>query len=750
VWLLPVVDSDWKSDLSTESYSIDSIPLIKIGADRTPVERTLSASSSLEYKGLIDALRSNIGVIIEDWSSASARATYARGTEFDIPQQERVDRLREFLEAILDRSEDSSDKNALLRLRCSIRSEYARSLNLSTLIKRQSLLRDVMYKIVIKELPNMPKATAKLAVDGIVDKSIETTVVILEEYTDLQSSLTKWLLSGAGEDAPLEQSLARFCRNAMDYFDVDFVAVFRYDSYASELVCQACSAKSVSLSKDTRIQLKTMPAAVEAFESDHTMVLDDTGKSQKKRKIVSQVSFPHTVLVPISRGGAKYGMIVFGDGSRPVMFTPDEVGMAEELAKLMVRVQDNYDNFQKLSLRTRAQKALIETAALLQQEIESEEIYRIVATRLTELVPSQEVAFYVYDWRRRMGNPVYASGPYAAEIMADRDFDADVGIAGYVAKTRKAEIVLDTESDPRGALIPGTPKTRTRMLAVPVLGKKEVLGVIELLRYPPDGYSQEDLEIATMFANHASVALENAKLFNEVVTVRDQIEVSMDLLTHDIANYTTPINAYFSELSNLGNLDPKVANAIAKSERQVESITRLVEMVRTLAKLRTTDAKVFTVMDMRKAIDASISLVRSRTMSKDIEFDMFFPSEEMLVLADDMLEEIFTNLFYSVAMSDRQEKTILTVTGEIKKDSTTEYWWVMVAQPNRAIPDNLKGEVLRMAKASKSELTGGFGIGLAAARSIVNRYAGGMWVSDIVPGDYSKGCVFNIMIPRAH
>jgi GAF domain-containing protein len=702
-----------------------------------------------EYRALISTLRSNIGVIVEEWADVSLSSTYALGAEFDVPKQERVDRLRTFLEAILKRAEDPGDKETLMILKASVRSEHARSLNLSTLIRRLSLLRDIFYRVVIKEIPHLSKASAKLAVDAIVDRSVESTVMMLEEYSELQSALTKWLLAGPGEDAAVEQSFARFCRNAMDYFDVEFAAIFWYDHDASELVCQACSARSFSLNKDTRIPLKALPAAEEAFAGSRTVLVDGSAeRTQKWSRIVGQVSFAHIVFVPMIRDGRRTGMIIFGDSSRPIPFTPDEVGIAEDLAKQIVRVRQNADLFQKLSLRSRAQKVLIDTAAVLQQEIESEEIYRIVATRLAELVPCHEFAFYVYDWDRRVGNPVYAAGPYAAETMADRDFSADVGIAGYVARTRKAEIVMDTETDPRGELIPGTPQTRTRMLAVPVIGQKNVLGVIELMRYPPDIFTQEDLEIATMFANHASVALENAKLLKEVMRVRDQIELSMDLLTHDIANYTTPITAYFTQLRGMPGLDPQIASVLEKTSGQVESITRLIKMVRTLTRIREVGAKSFKRMDLRTAIDESVEDVRSHVTGKQIEFEMFFPGEDMLVLADDMLSEIFTSLFYSAAMSDRQDKTILTVSAEVRKDHKAEYWWVRVAQPSKPIPDSLKGEVLRMAKASKSELTGGFGIGLAAARSIIARYAGSMWVSDIVPGDYSKGCIFNIMLPR--
>jgi GAF domain-containing protein len=715
----------------------------------TPIERTLTSDSSKEYKAMIEALRSNIGELVDSWVAASSRATFARGTEFDVSSEEREDRLREFLEVLLDRAERPADKRAQMLLKSAIRSELARSLNLSTFIKRQALLRDLMYQVVLKEIPATPKASAKLAVDAIVDRSIEATVVMLEEFSELQSTLTKWMLAGPREESAYDQTLARFCLNAMDYFDMEFAALFAFDEHTNELVCQASSARGVTLSKQARIKVKAFPPAAEALnESKPVLLGDDSDGAKSGRRLIGQIAFGHTVLIPMAQADSTIGLMILGDNSRPGMLTPEEVSVAEELARQIVRVKENHDTLNKLSIRSRAQKALVETAAVLQQEIESEEIYRVVANRLEELIPSQELAFYVYDWDKRVGNPVYAAGPYASEIMADRDFPADMGIAGYVTRTRLAEIIQDTETDPRGALIPGTPKTNTRMLAVPVIGQKNVLGVIELSRYPPETFTQEDLEIATMFANHAAVALQNARLFKEVTRVRDQIEVSIDLLTHDIANFTTPIIAYFSELNKREDLDPEVANAVNKTSMQVESILRLVHMVRTMSKLREAGQMKLRKMDLRKAMDDAVAEVRGNIASKEIEFEMFFPGSDATVQADDLLKDIFTNLFYSTALSDRQEKTTLSVTVELRKDRKREFWWIRVAQPSKAIPDDLKAEVLKMAKTSKSELTGGFGIGLAAARSIISRYSGNMWVSDIVPGDYTKGCIFNIMLPK--
>ena len=671
-----------------------------------------------------------------------------RGSEFEIPEQERVDSMRKYLQALLARAQDAGDKLALESLKTAIRSEHSRSMSLSSLVKRQSLLRDVMYDVLIKEMPVMPKTAVKLAVDAIIDRSIEGTVAMLEEYAELQSSLSRWMLSSTLGEVSVDQSLARFCRSLMDYYDAEFVALLKHDSESKKLTVQSCSSKGIALAKDASVQMKAFPLAAQAIAEKKPVSAEEDTSKTKKSKVVGRISFAYSLAVPLLKDDKVESILFIGDDFRPEPYTPDEIGLAEDLSKQLSRMLDNAELFERLSIRSKAQRVLIDTAAQLQQEIESDEIYRIVATRLAELIPSDEFAFYVYDWERRVGNPVFATGPYASETMADRDFPADMGIAGYVARTRKAEIILDTEADPRGETIPGTPRMRTRMLAVPLVGKKDVIGVIELVRFPPETFGQEDLEIATLFANHASVALENAKLLSEVISVRDQLELSIDLLTHDIANYTTPMIAYFTEFRKRKDLDPAVAAAVDRTRPQIEGIMRLVDMVRTTTKLMGAAPGTFKPMDLRKAIDDAVNEVRGQLTTKEIDFEMFFPGNPMTVLADDLLKELFTNLFCSAAMSDRLEETKFVVTAETKKDKKVEYWWVKVAQPGRAIPDNMKDEVLKLRRATKSELGGGFRIGLAAARGIVSRYAGGMWISDLQPGEFTKGCIFNICLPK--
>jgi len=43
----------------------------------------------------------------------------------------------------------------------------------------------------------------------------------------------------------------------------------------------------------------------------------------------------------------------------------------------------------------------------------------------------------------------------------------------------------------------------------------------------------------------------------------------------------------------------------------------------------------------------------------------------------------------------------------------------------------------------------GFGLGLSIVKSIVDKFGGRIWVEDRVGGDFTKGTVFKIKLPKA-
>ncbi|MEM6532241.1 MAG: sensor domain-containing diguanylate cyclase [Myxococcota bacterium] len=94
------------------------------------------------------------------------------------------------------------------------------------------------------------------------------------------------------------------------------------------------------------------------------------------------------------------------------------------------------------------------------------------------------------------------------------------GIAGWVAEQRKPAVVADTQKDPRfSRRVDEASQLQTQsVLAVPLISRDQVLGVLELIRTAedPEPYTEEDLEVLLPFADFVAIALENVNAFQRV------------------------------------------------------------------------------------------------------------------------------------------------------------------------------------------------------------------------------------------
>jgi len=95
------------------------------------------------------------------------------------------------------------------------------------------------------------------------------------------------------------------------------------------------------------------------------------------------------------------------------------------------------------------------------------------------------------------------------------------GVVGYAALHREAVLVSDVSQDPR--YIKLVPDVRSE-LAIPLLLKDRCIGVVDLESPELDAFSKRDVEILTLLASQAAVAIENARLYKEVRANEERLE----------------------------------------------------------------------------------------------------------------------------------------------------------------------------------------------------------------------------------
>jgi sigma-B regulation protein RsbU (phosphoserine phosphatase) len=95
------------------------------------------------------------------------------------------------------------------------------------------------------------------------------------------------------------------------------------------------------------------------------------------------------------------------------------------------------------------------------------------------------------------------------------------GLVGYAALHKEPVLVSDVSKDPR--YIPIVEDIRSE-LVVPLMVQDRCIGVFDLESPELDAFKKGDVEIMTLFASQAAVAIENARLYETIRSNEDRLE----------------------------------------------------------------------------------------------------------------------------------------------------------------------------------------------------------------------------------
>ncbi|WP_350344115.1 sensor domain-containing diguanylate cyclase [Proteinivorax tanatarense] len=108
---------------------------------------------------------------------------------------------------------------------------------------------------------------------------------------------------------------------------------------------------------------------------------------------------------------------------------------------------------------------------------------------------------------------VYSKGEMD-EFLQEQNIALGQGITGKVAQSKKSILIKDTSKDNRVFTIPGQEKGA--MISVPLTRGGKTIGVMTAVKYQPFTLDNEELQILEIIASQSAVALDNAKLYEQM------------------------------------------------------------------------------------------------------------------------------------------------------------------------------------------------------------------------------------------
>jgi len=217
------------------------------------------------------------------------------------------------------------------------------------------------------------------------------------------------------------------------------------------------------------------------------------------------------------------------------------------------------------------------------------------------------------------------------------------GIIGQAASSGQAILASGEEVDN----FAGDARS-TSQLCIPISLQDDVLGVISLELAAPDAFTHEDQEFATRLASHAVLAIQNARLFEEVKAANLAKTEFMGVASHELKIPMTSIKGYARMMEMVGGdtLSEQQKGFLGIITANVDRMNRLVADLLDVSRIEAGRIELeMGAVSVKDVIAEVLASVDAQIKEKDLQLLTDIPLDIPTVWADyGRLVQIMTNL----------------------------------------------------------------------------------------------------------
>ncbi len=475
--------------------------------------------------------------------------------------------------------------------------------------------------------------------------------------------------------------------------------------------------------------------------------------------------------LPLKIGDQVMGVLdILSD--QPAAFGPEDQTVLQSLADQITIVIRNAQLYQSEQHRRSLAESLAQAGRELSGSLDMRQVPGRILEQLARVVPYERCSLML-----QYGDVM--------RIVAQRGFPDDERARELVVPIREGDVFRQMAASGQPLLVDDVTRSsgwrqvewlplNLSWMGVPLATQNKTIGMLSMTRREAAAFSQDDATLATAFAGQAAVALENARLYQELSEAYQTLERLdktkadfINVAAHELRTPLTIIKGYTQVLETI----PALADNL-QSRSLLEGIVtgagRLQDIVNSMLDVTRIDSQTLSIRQERMALAEVIGRVQMEFApalhERRLTLTVSGLSDLPLIRADpDLLFKVFYHLIIN-AIKYTPDGGSITVTGRVVErgaldvERGAEGVEIVVRDTGIGIdPAHHRlifekfyqtGEVAVHSSGKTKFKGGGPGLGLAIARGIVLAHGGQIWVeSEGYDEQRCPGSCFYVRLP---
>ncbi len=331
-------------------------------------------------------------------------------------------------------------------------------------------------------------------------------------------------------------------------------------------------------------------------------------------------------------------------------------------------------------------------------------------------------------------------------------------------------VIEDEEEISRLTDVPRILGTAVRACVyMPLFSKDHLTGTFILGRNTGEPFGKYDIEVLAQIAGQIGVAIDNARLFKNLVSSFERVKEAQEKLaqahqelktldtmktnllsnvSHELRTPLVSIMGYTDMIyrEKVGPLNKAQKDYLEISLKNVDKLVKLIENLLDFSRLHGgTEMLVFGLVDLVELAKSSVQIVKPVADRRHVSIELKAPQEGLTVEGDkEKLSQVFDNLLSNAVKFNNSGGSVVV---DLRMDSSDNVA-VSVTDTGIGIPTEALDKIFTrfyQYDSSSTRKYGGTGIGLSIAQDIVRMHGGRISVTS----EEGKGSTFTFTLPLA-